>query len=170
MWIRLNRQVASSTSDSILVGRQILQLFCKEAVIWKHLSHPHIVPFIGVTLEPLQLVSKWMPGGDLRYHVRKNSNTDRISLVSRVLLPWDAASFSPQLIGVARGLTYPTRVTRYMGISKEYVVSFIPSAFFKLTDANSAEHHGRRIGKGTDHGLRSRCRRPKSTLPAKHSR
>ena len=63
--------------------------------MWKHLDHPHIVPFMGVTLEPLQLVSKWMPGGDLRDHVRKNPGTDRISLVSEDLLTWNTASFSP---------------------------------------------------------------------------
>ena len=50
---------------------------------------------MGVTLEPLQLVSKWMPGGDLRDHVRKNPGTDRISLVSEDLLTWNTASFSP---------------------------------------------------------------------------
>jgi len=76
-------------------------------VIWKHLSHSHIVPFIGVTLEPLQLVSKWMPGGDLRYHVRKNPDTDRISLVSRVPnVPLGCGLIPPQLIGVAGGLAY----------------------------------------------------------------
>ena len=74
--------------------------------MWKHLNHPHIVPFMGVTLKPLQLVSKWMPGGDLRDHVRKNPDTDRISLVSEVLPASDAASLSLQLIGVAEGLTY----------------------------------------------------------------
>ena len=40
---------------------------------------------MGVTLEPLQLVSKWMPGGDLRDHVKKNPDTNRINLVSQVL-------------------------------------------------------------------------------------
>ena len=40
---------------------------------------------MGVTLEPLQLVSTWMPGGDLREYVGKNPDTNRISLVSRAL-------------------------------------------------------------------------------------
>lgn len=58
--------------------------------MWKHLRHPNIVPFLGVTLEPLQLVSEWMPGGELREHLRKNSNTDPMNLVSHVLLSLDA--------------------------------------------------------------------------------
>jgi len=58
----LNRQVTSSTLGWVLIDGQILQSFCKEAVVWKHLSCPHIVLFIGVTFEPLQLVFEWMPG------------------------------------------------------------------------------------------------------------
>jgi len=56
-------------------------LFFKEAVVWKHLSHPHIVPFIGVTLEPLQLVSEWMPGGELRSHINENPDANLTNLV-----------------------------------------------------------------------------------------
>ena len=36
----------------------------REAVMWKRLTHPNIVPFKGVTLDPLRIVSVWMPGGD----------------------------------------------------------------------------------------------------------
>lgn len=68
-----------------LVDGRILQLFCREAVVWKHLNHPHIVPFMGVTLEPLQFVSKWMPGGDLREYVKNNPDKNRVSLVSQAL-------------------------------------------------------------------------------------
>ncbi|KAF9646896.1 kinase-like protein [Thelephora ganbajun] len=69
---------------------EVKQSFCKEAVVWKHLSHPNIVPFIGVTLEPLQLMSEWVPGGELREYMRKNPNTNLIGL----------------LLGVAEGLAY----------------------------------------------------------------
>ncbi|KAF9642665.1 kinase-like protein, partial [Thelephora ganbajun] len=64
--------------------------FCKEAVVWKQLDHPNIVPFKGATLDPLQLVSEWMPGGELREYVKNNSGTNPISL----------------LIGIAEGLAY----------------------------------------------------------------
>ena len=40
---------------------------------------------MGVTLDPLQFVSKWMPGGDIREYVKKNPDANRVSLVSRVL-------------------------------------------------------------------------------------
>ena len=49
--------------------------------MWKRLNHPNIVDFRGVTLDPPQLVSKWMPGGELREYIKKNPGTDPINLV-----------------------------------------------------------------------------------------
>ena len=70
------------------------QVLCREAVVWKRLKHPNIVPFLGVTLSPLQLVSEWMPGGELREYIRSNSDADLLGLVgvsltvlSRTLTP-----------------------------------------------------------------------------------
>ena len=53
--------------------------------MWKRLNHPNIVPFRGVTIEPLQLVSEWMPGGELRHYVKKNRNSNLINLVGPLL-------------------------------------------------------------------------------------
>ena len=50
--------------------------------MWKRLRHQNIVPFIGVTQDPLQFVSEWMPNGDLMEYLGKNPGTDRIALVS----------------------------------------------------------------------------------------
>ena len=49
--------------------------------MWKHLKHPNIVPLLGVTTAPFQLISDWMPGGDLFVNVQ-NPNADRLGLVS----------------------------------------------------------------------------------------
>jgi len=59
----------------------------REAVIWKRLIHPSVVPFTGVTFDPLQIVSEWMSGGNLTTHIEANPRTNRIALVS--------ASFDP---------------------------------------------------------------------------
>ena len=58
------------------------QSFFKEVVIWKRLRHPNIVSFIGVTTDPLQMVSEWMPGGTLTKYVENNPGANRIGLVS----------------------------------------------------------------------------------------
>ena len=49
--------------------------------MWKHLTHPNIVPLLGVTITPYQLISTWMSGGDLPGYIEKNPNADRLKLV-----------------------------------------------------------------------------------------
>ncbi|KAF9645010.1 kinase-like protein [Thelephora ganbajun] len=64
--------------------------FYKEAVVWKRLRHPNVVPFLGVAHKPLQFVSEWMPNGTITRYVRDNPGADRINL----------------LLDVAEGLNY----------------------------------------------------------------
>ena len=137
--------------------------------MWKHLSHPHIVPFMGVTLEPLQFVSKWMPGGDIREYVRKNPDANRARLVSQVLPTLDVILSSPQLLGVAEGLSY-LHSSNVIHKDLKGVRCITYFSAFLLTDTNSAEHNGRRIRPGTNHGLRSRCHRPELAFVQEHSR
>ena len=48
----------------------------------KHLAHPNIVPLLGVTLDPLQLISDWSSGeNDLTEHIMNNPDADRLRLV-----------------------------------------------------------------------------------------
>ena len=49
--------------------------------MWKHLKHPNILSLLGVTVTPFQLISNWMPGGDLSGYIKKNPNADRLKLV-----------------------------------------------------------------------------------------
>lgn len=49
--------------------------------MWKHLTHPNIVPFRGVTTAPLQLISDWMSGGDLANYINQHPNANRLRLV-----------------------------------------------------------------------------------------
>ncbi|KAF9645422.1 kinase-like protein [Thelephora ganbajun] len=59
--------------------------FCREAMIWKCLDHPNILPLLGVTISPFQLISNWMDGGDLLQHVKNNPNADRLGLLCDVV-------------------------------------------------------------------------------------
>jgi len=49
--------------------------------MWKHLTHPNILPLLGVTITPFQLVSNWMSGGDLPEYIEKHPDVDRLVLV-----------------------------------------------------------------------------------------
>ena len=74
--------------------------------MWKHLMHPNILPLLGVTLTPFQLVSTWMPGGDLPGYIKKNPDVDRIRLVGAPPIIFILRSSCYQMSGVAKGLCY----------------------------------------------------------------
>jgi serine/threonine protein kinase len=82
------------------------QAFCQEVVIWKHLTHPNILPLLGTTIAPLQLISHWMPGGDLPEYIKKNSDADRLGLVGAPLSCSSHAYFRCQLSDITKGLCY----------------------------------------------------------------
>ena len=83
------------------------QTFHKVAVILKRSAHPNIVPLLGVTIEPLELISDWMPGGDLPGYIAMHPNADRLSLVSTPSTTALCDAVTPhQLSDVAEGLNY----------------------------------------------------------------
>jgi len=49
--------------------------------MWKQLTHRNVLPLLGITIAPLQLISSWMPGGDLPEYIRKNPEVNRLGLV-----------------------------------------------------------------------------------------
>ena len=72
--------------------------------MWKYLTHPNIVPLLGVTTTPFQLISNWMSGGDLPGYIKKNPDADRLKLVGVSLPPryvdpvlTPAVSYQPSL-------------------------------------------------------------------------
>ena len=142
IWRRLNRHVPNSNPRWTLVDGLILLSFCKEAVMWGRLRHQNIVPFVGVTLEPLQLVSGWMPGGELRSYVRENPHANLISLVSQLLSAWDAVSPTSQLLGVAEGLAY-LHLCNVIHRDLKGVCCLAYRNIFLLRNTNLAEHNGR---------------------------
>ena len=74
--------------------------------MWKHLTHPNIVPFFGITPVPLQLISEWMPGGDLTEYIKDHPGADRLGLVG---LP--PAEFDPMLTPATSCLMSPMGFT-----------------------------------------------------------
>jgi serine/threonine protein kinase len=60
-----------------------LQRFCREAVAWKHLRHPNVLPLLGVTVSERRfaMVSKWMEHGNINEFVEKENYVNRAELV-----------------------------------------------------------------------------------------
>jgi serine/threonine protein kinase len=87
------------------------QEFCREALVWQHLQHPHILPLIGIDCESfptsLCMVSPWMEHGTVLeyfdHHGR--SNVDRlVRLIPRLFKARHQMCF--QLFEIAQGLQY----------------------------------------------------------------
>ena len=69
--------------------------------MWKTLKHPNILPLLGATIDPPQLVSTLMPAGDLSKYIPKNPDANRIRLVGVDLVaPPTITRFSFQRLAI----------------------------------------------------------------------
>ena len=59
--------------------------------MWKRLEHRNIVPLLGITPAPLQLISEWMSGGDLPEYIKKHPEADRLGFASTSAVVFDYA-------------------------------------------------------------------------------
>ncbi|KZT74037.1 kinase-like protein [Daedalea quercina L-15889] len=70
----------------------MLRVASREAILWRHLSHPNIIPFYGFEIERFNIgiVSTWMPQGNIRTFLQRSPTASRPQLV----------------LDIARGLQY----------------------------------------------------------------
>jgi serine/threonine protein kinase len=92
------------------------QRFCREIVGWKHLSHPNVLPLLGVSIsnDPhcFRILSEWMPNGNLMSYTRSNPKENRLRLVSLLSISPRFLPFinHPQLYEVSSGVAYLHRL------------------------------------------------------------
>lgn len=74
-------RTSTTTEETERVHKEV----CHEALLWKHLDHQHILPFLGVTktvfAPRLGLVSPWMANGNILQYLERNPQADRLSLI-----------------------------------------------------------------------------------------
>ncbi|KAF7330808.1 Protein kinase domain-containing protein [Mycena venus] len=60
----------------------------REALIWRQLSHPNLLPFFGLYVldDRPSLISPWMDNGDLNHFLNKTPGVDRVSLIADVAM------------------------------------------------------------------------------------
>ena len=110
----------------------------REALMWKWLKHPNIVPFRGVTLEPLQILSEWMSNGDLTVYIKQNPDASRVTLVRPPFSPSKQHHLIVhQLFDVAKGLDYLHNCDVVHGDLKGVYVSSLSNLVASLIDACS---------------------------------
>ncbi|KIK68198.1 hypothetical protein GYMLUDRAFT_154178, partial [Collybiopsis luxurians FD-317 M1] len=55
---------------------EIRQQFCHEALVWRQLQHPNILPLLGVNIDIFHpsfcLISPWMDNGDIITFLKRN--------------------------------------------------------------------------------------------------
>jgi len=81
---RLKEWVTGGALDLIcvLTTDRVPQRFCREAVGWKALCHPNVLPLLGVMMTGNQfaMISEWTVKGSINEFVKDN-NVDRLELV-----------------------------------------------------------------------------------------
>ncbi|KAJ3993837.1 kinase-like domain-containing protein [Lentinula boryana] len=69
-------------------SQQLRKEFCKEALVWKQLDHPNVLPFIGVNealFSPSYcFISPWMENGSIMAYLEKHPERDRMPWISQV--------------------------------------------------------------------------------------
>ena len=60
------------------------QRFYREIVGWKYVSHPNVLPFLGVseTLFSFCIISPWSRNGNIVEYIQKHRDANRLQLVS----------------------------------------------------------------------------------------
>ncbi|KAF7309157.1 hypothetical protein MKEN_01118000 [Mycena kentingensis (nom. inval.)] len=91
----------------------LIKGFYQEALIWRQLNHPNLLPFLGVYyLEDartrLCLISPWMESGNIARYLKTNPpNINRTSLLTRCFSPLQAQAHGfRKVLDVALGLEY----------------------------------------------------------------
>ncbi|KAJ3873643.1 kinase-like domain-containing protein [Lentinula edodes] len=70
------------------VSQQVLKEFCEEALVWKQLDHPNVLPFIGVNeilFSPSYcFISPWMKNGNIMTYLENHPEQNRLLWISQV--------------------------------------------------------------------------------------
>ena len=65
------------------------QRLCREVLIWKHLSHPNILPLLGVSVSKnprhFRIISEWIPNGNVTDYINFNPEANRLRLVRLIV-------------------------------------------------------------------------------------
>ncbi|KAK0464732.1 kinase-like domain-containing protein [Desarmillaria tabescens] len=67
---------------------KLLRDFCLEALVWRQLRHPNILPFLGVSKDLFApsycLISPWMVNGNIMFYLEAHPDHDRLTSLIQV--------------------------------------------------------------------------------------
>ena len=84
IWTRSNGCVTVPYCDGRMNSANPNQRFYREIVAWKYVSHPNVLPFLGVseTLFSFCIISPWLRNGNIVEYIQKHREANRLHLVS----------------------------------------------------------------------------------------
>ncbi|KAK0199421.1 kinase-like domain-containing protein [Desarmillaria ectypa] len=67
---------------------RLIKNFCREALAWRNMNHPNVLPFLGVSTELFApsfcLISPWMQNGNIMSFLARNPAHDRLTSIKEV--------------------------------------------------------------------------------------
>ncbi|PBK89471.1 hypothetical protein ARMGADRAFT_935652 [Armillaria gallica] len=67
---------------------KVLRDFCQEALVWRQLLHPNVLPFLGVSKDVFAprycLISPWMVNGNIMSYLEAHPDHDRLTSLVQV--------------------------------------------------------------------------------------
>ncbi|KAK0498050.1 kinase-like domain-containing protein, partial [Armillaria luteobubalina] len=67
---------------------KVLGEFCREALVWRQLRHPNVLPFLGVSEELFAprycLISPWMVNGNIISYLKTHPGHDRLTSLAQI--------------------------------------------------------------------------------------
>ncbi|KAJ7598719.1 kinase-like domain-containing protein [Mycena floridula] len=94
------------------MAQKLLNDCCREALVWKQLNHPNVLPFLGVNVELFApsfcLVSPWMSNGNLMQFLDRHPDFDRRSAITDIAAAMQYLhEYSPSIVHAdIRGVSY----------------------------------------------------------------
>ena len=79
---KVSMSVRNFTLDYGDMLANVLQGFRGEVAAWTKLDHPNILPCLGLTVHPVQIMTEWMSNGQAIEYVQVHKSADRVRLVS----------------------------------------------------------------------------------------
>ncbi|KAK0220907.1 kinase-like domain-containing protein [Armillaria nabsnona] len=76
------------TDNGFEKREQIIRNFCSEALLWRNLKHPNILPFLGVRRDLFApsfcLISPWMKNGNIMSFLERNPCHNRLQSITEI--------------------------------------------------------------------------------------
>lgn len=86
--VSLLRRLACTVCLLDVLNIPFWQRFCREALIWQSLNHPHVLPFIGIDLQSflpkMCMVSPWMQQGTILSHIKSLGGSSNVNIDQHV--------------------------------------------------------------------------------------